>query len=354
MTSAEKWNRIVEYFNRHLNAKEEVVQDVWERILAEFFGYSSLNGEIDIQRTVHTGAANSMEPDIIIKNSSRDLFVVELKRHNMLLDKGMEKQLISYLKQLQNDMGILICNKIYIYDYNYNKSDYEQDRAEIEFEQNNPDGIKFIEMFSKGTFDKATVKEFVRQQTDSAKNAQLIRKELTTDFAIDLLRDYFTLKYDEAGFKQAIKDFDILVTQKTIRPKPVTTGTPIPLRASGSELKSTINKILSKDEAIKLCRSNGLNVSENITFSSRNKRGDMFWANPKTSSLTQDWWLLLNDYCKRVLHVFKIPANSLLVNDIKIRKDTGKIDLQIRCDDDTFQDIRSKRSFARWLVKTIK
>jgi hypothetical protein len=131
-------------------------------------------------------------------------------------------QLLSYLKQLRNNTGILICDKIYIYAYDYSKSDDEQSRAEIEFERGNPDGIKFIEMFSKGTFEEQAVKHFVHKKIESAKNVELIQKEVNSALVTELLRNYFTSKYSEAELEQAMNDFDItIVPKKTILDKPV-------------------------------------------------------------------------------------------------------------------------------------
>jgi len=70
-------------------------------------------------------------------------------------------QLFSYLKQLRNDLGILICDKIYIYNYDYNKSDEEQDRVVIDFSIDNDIGANFVELFSKSAFMKTSVKEFI-------------------------------------------------------------------------------------------------------------------------------------------------------------------------------------------------
>jgi hypothetical protein len=216
MTATEKWNKIVEYHNKHFNAAEQTVQSVWENVFAELFGYSRLEGEIERHRNVQIGSTERVITDIIIKDGDTDLFVIELKQHNLPYIKSMETQLISYLKQLRNNTGILICDKIYIFDYDYNKGDDEQDKAEIVFRQDNSDGIKFIELFSKNTYNNIAVKEFVRRHNESAKKTELIRNELTSELAADLLRDYFTDKYGVEEFEQAVKGFNIIVMPKGV------------------------------------------------------------------------------------------------------------------------------------------
>jgi len=59
------------------------------KIFAEIFGYSSLAGEIEPQRTIRIGSTERVTADIIIKNTATDLFVVELKRHNAPLTQGV-------------------------------------------------------------------------------------------------------------------------------------------------------------------------------------------------------------------------------------------------------------------------
>lgn len=209
MTSKDKWNRIVEYYNKYLNSPEQTIQSVWESIFAELLGYSRLEGEIERHRKIPIGSTERVISDIIISDGNTDLFVVELKQHNLPISNGMELQLLSYLKQLRNNTGLLICNKIYIFDYDYSKRDDEQNRAIIEFKQDNPDGIKFIDLFSKATYEKSAIKEFIKHKVESIMNIKLIRKELSPNLVLNLLRAYFADKYSEAEFEQAIKEYNI-------------------------------------------------------------------------------------------------------------------------------------------------
>jgi len=109
MTAAEKWNKIVEHYNKNINVAEDIVQSIWEKIFAEFFGYSSLVGEIESQRSIQIGSTYKPTADIIIRNGSVDLFVVELKRHDSPFSKKDEEQLLSYLRLLCKNIGVLIC-----------------------------------------------------------------------------------------------------------------------------------------------------------------------------------------------------------------------------------------------------
>jgi hypothetical protein len=128
--------------------------------------------------------------------------------------------------------------------------------------------------------------------------------------------------------------------------------TPTASDATPSISSNTNN--LKKSDAKKLCVANGLNVSGDFTLASKNKAVDIFWANPKIELLLCDWWILLNDFKKRELYVFYVPAHSILANEMKVRGDKhNQIDLRIYYNDKSFEDSRSKIEFAKWLVKTI-
>lgn len=134
MTNIEKWNEIVKLYNNNYDRKEEFIQKLWESIFPEYFDYSRLKNEINTHRSIRLGSTERIIPDIILRKDNKDLFVVELKQFNTQLNYQYERQLFSYLKQIKCNIGILICNKIYIYDYDYTKEDSEQDKYEITFE----------------------------------------------------------------------------------------------------------------------------------------------------------------------------------------------------------------------------
>ena len=146
----EKWNKIVEIVNRNKGSQEQMVQLAWESIFSELFGYSRLDGDIDSQRPVKMGVSTKY-PDIIIKNGNEDLFIVELKRP--ILHEG-QSQLFSYLNQLRMDLGLLICDKLYVYNYDCLSKEGDYSFIEIPFTNDNPNGIKLLDLLCKENFDK--------------------------------------------------------------------------------------------------------------------------------------------------------------------------------------------------------
>lgn len=114
------------------------------------------------------------------------------------------------------------------------------------------------------------------------------------------------------------------------------------------------NGRITKSAATNLFRRNGISTNSNVTFASKNKAGNYYWANPLFEALKQDWYLILNDWIKKELHLFKIPAQSLKESDLLPRADNEeKIDLQIAYNDATYTDGRSKVSFYRFHIQSI-
>ena len=351
MTATEKWNRIVEQYNKNINATEDTVQNTWEKIFAEIFGYSSLAGEIEPQRTIRIGSTERITADIIIKDATTDLFVVELKRHNAPLTQGVEMQLLSYLKQLRNSTGVLICDKIYIYAYDYNKNDNEQDRAEIDFRQGNPDGIEFVEMFSKSMFDEQNVKEFVYQKIESIKSVELIKSELTSELTVGLLRTYFAEKYGEAAFEQAISGLDVIIAPSSTLSS-VFVPSNVPTIQGSQQKKHRIRR----SEAHRICAENGIQYDINDSnYANRFIGRDTYNIDPPIKRLLENWWMLLADPMNKKLHVFNIGANELPKEKIKFRENGPQnFLLRIKCDDESFEDVNSRIQFKPWLVRTIE
>ena len=110
---------------------------------------------------------------------------------------------------------------------------------------------------------------------------------------------------------------------------------------------------IAKADALSLLKASGLEISGKITFASKNETVDAYWANPNISCIYNDWWLILNDWKNTTLYAFSIPANSIKKEKLKF-KNPKQIDIQIRYDDSSFQDNRSKIYFHEWLVKSKK
>ena len=203
------WNEIVSEYNDNLNCKEEIVQKTWEVLFKLCFGYSKL--EIESQRSVKMGVMTK-RADIVITNGVEDLFVIELKRH--VLHEGQE-QLFSYLNQLKIDLGILVCDKLYIYDFDYTAKENSYSVLEIPFIQDNPNGSRFVELFSKDNFDKQKIKDFIKECNENKDIVNEIKNEITSNLASELLKKYFKEKYTEIDIDKILAEYTVSVSKKS-------------------------------------------------------------------------------------------------------------------------------------------
>lgn len=345
MDAKQKWNRIVALHKQYYKSPETTIQNVWENICVEILGFSRLEGEVDRHRNIYLGSTERVIPDVIVKDSKKDLFVIELKLHNAVFEDGMRRQLFSYLKQLKLNVGVLVCEKLYIYGYDYSKQDNEQLCVEIPFEEDYADGEKFVEMFSKVGFSEGSVQKYVYEKNEFNLNVKTMSQKITADFVRALIFEHFNKTYTEDEIKAVLDGVSIEINKKAtdifIPPKP-------------SVLPVDPIDRMDKEKAYFLLRRNAVQITKPFTFASLNKNGSIYWANPPVSVLTEDWWIVLNDSKKRELHYLFIPKNQFSQSQFRIRQDKNAIDFQVTYGSSTFVECRSKVAFLPFVKGTVK
>lgn len=320
------WNKIVEYFEDNRNSEEKIIQHDWEKLFREF-GYEKT--EIDSQRSIQLGSTERGKPDIILRNGTEDLFVVELKRHT--LHDGKE-QLFSYLNQLKMNLGIVVCDNLYLYDYDFTQKNCYS-KVEIPFEKENLDGAKFVELFSKNNFNKQKISDFIKSKCNSQSNIAKIKSEISSELIKDLLKKHFKAEYSvsDEDFEEAYSEMNISVgTQninfaqtlshvtKTIPPvvksngktSVIIKGVTIPLYRTSNQsvqdfIKQTLhillgNNLLSADEILNLqdfsyCKRT-FNLQfplfvKNVQDTSDNKNHSRYWSQKIVGFyVCSQWW----------------------------------------------------------------
>lgn len=261
MQPIDSWNKIVSQYNKIRNNKEDVVQASWELIFSTLFNYS--DSEIDSQRPVQMGSTPKY-PDIIIKNQNEDLYVVELKQ--LTLHKGQE-QLISYLNQLKVNIGVLVCNNLYIYDFDYTAKENAYSVLEIPFVPDNPNGSRFVELFSKGNFDKQKIKDFIRE-SNAAKNAiSEIKSELTSSLVSKLVEKYLLEKYPSVDVRTILTDYVFSISPKnTNYLKLQDNDSNVVITNSSNEIFLYNNQVLGKGRFVLNVVSDYIRNHPNITY----------------------------------------------------------------------------------------
>ena len=206
----EQWNLIVKHYKREGNALEAKIESDWIDMLVEIFGYKKLLGEIDVHRSIQIGSTERATPDVIVRSSDKDLFLIEFKRYTSLFNEKMEAQLKSYLDLLHLSIGIIICQKIYVYSY----KDGKLKKCEIEFYENNKNGEEFLELFKRGNFTKEKVEEYVDSYKNVDTEVEEILKELTAPGVKEILKRHFVAKpYSDEAIEKAFEKRTIIVTR---------------------------------------------------------------------------------------------------------------------------------------------
>lgn len=351
MNYKEIWNKIVDLFQANKNAEEFKLQNLWEVIFKELFNYSSLNNEIDTHRSIHLGSFNRVIPDIILRKNNKDIAVIEIKR-NMQLTDNYKNQLFSYLKQLKVNVGVLICNKIYLYLYDYTKADVEQKKFVIDFFKDNTNGEKFVQLFNKFEFSIDNIKAFLNEHTKLDDEYKEIKKIINSAFIVDLIKNYcLDNGYNETSISKFLNEIEITIKNKNTENIIQENYNYINNYQNKEITKENLEKI-GKNNAISLCNKNGIKVTNhNSTYAALN--GEIYPANADPRHLREDWYLLLDDCYNKKLHVFKIPANSLLSSRLAYRSDKGQIVLMInRSFVDVHRQERIENRFAEFKIAT--
>lgn len=210
----ENWNLLVAQHSEFYNKPECKIQELWENYFSEIFGFKKIRNEIDSQRKLHIGSTDREIPDIILKNGTKDLFIVELKQYSLSKNDDFEKQLLNYMSHtdLRLSIGILVCEKIYLYFYNH--SDNKNDCLEIPFEKDNGLGIKFMELFNKNNFDAEKARDFIQSESKNKNDAAKIKKEISEELVKNLLTEHFIKTYSKEVVESALKCFSFICSER--------------------------------------------------------------------------------------------------------------------------------------------
>ena len=341
MDAKDKWKIIAADYAQMRLAGENAVQAKWELYCSELLGYSRLRQEIRPQERMRLGSHDRLIADIAIHVDSDLKFIFELKKYNKTLDQGIEEQLISYLKQSNCEVGVLIYDHVCVVVYDYAKNKAKS--LEIEFTANNSDGIEFIRHFQKHDFDRNSIEKWIDDKCQHAESIKMIQSELDengTTLIQELLITHYRKSFSENEILEAIKSYEIKCTRRHTIPPAQPTLPP----------EQVFQTNITRTQARELFKKNGYTIHPNYTWASKNSTLDVYWANPDISFLENNWSLVLNDRLNRTLYLFDIGANSIARGELKERKDRNDINLNIIYGDEQFRDRDTKFSFRRFLT----
>lgn len=219
MTNSNIWNELVELVRENERRDERIIQNDWEKmILRQYLGFNK--SEIDSQRRLRIGATDK-KIDIMLKKDDDEICVIELKQHCFSKNDGGQAQLFSYLNQLKKiKLGVLVCDKLYVYNFDYKLDDDEQVFVEIPFEENNENGLSFVRLFLRQTLNLDEIVSWVNEKDRERRNIERqrdrerkiideIKAKITEELKRNLLKDYFVCKlnFNESLFDKAYQEY---------------------------------------------------------------------------------------------------------------------------------------------------
>ena len=230
--NTEKWNEIS--FLLSESTQEDVRENDFEQNVIQalrVLDWKAFLGDFQIRPQVQLGSSRWITPDFVINSSDKkNLFVIEIKNPNLPLKTEFQQQLFSYMRQLRLQYGILIGEVIQIfYDGDLTDQDDPVLLDTIEFERDSLKGKKFVELFSKESFNydslEAYTKNSLKKISRRADQRVLQQKILSQDFKkrlLNLIKEDFLNDYDAELIDKVLQEITISInshSQKLVQPE---------------------------------------------------------------------------------------------------------------------------------------
>ncbi len=191
----------------------------------EKLGWSRYVQEIVLKQKIRIGSCNRIIPDIIVTRlDNSEAFVIEVKRPSIdIRNQSHQDQLLSYMRQLKLDFGLLIGNKIELYyDGKFNQTDDPALLIEIDISKTDANGLIFVEMFKKELFSYQSLEVFAKNKLEEialkAKKEKLKEKLNSTDYQNRIMQliigDLEEEKFNMKTIEEVLKEFTISVREK--------------------------------------------------------------------------------------------------------------------------------------------
>ena len=174
------WNEIC--FELRACIQNNVLEKEYENAVCNclvLLGWKKFKGEIVTQYPVQAGHENKYA-DIVVLQDNVEQFVIEIKRPSHILQENDERQLFSYMRLLKHQVifGLYVGDKIRLYYDDTTSQQLPEQVFSVDIEENNADGIKFIELFSKDSFNVESLTDFCKEQRKVFQERKQIQDEV--------------------------------------------------------------------------------------------------------------------------------------------------------------------------------
>lgn len=198
------WNEIC--FNLKQCFQNHVLEKEYENAVIHcmaLLGWKKSRGEIQSQCPVQTGHEKKYA-DVVILQDGIEQFVIEMKRPDHVLSKEDELQLFSYMRLLNHQVsfGLYIGEKICLYFDDVNLPDRPEQVFSVDIVEDNPGGLKFVELFSKESFSINALSDFCKKQKSIMVEQKQMQEEverLIKDRDGSIFKELLKKKYLEDG-----------------------------------------------------------------------------------------------------------------------------------------------------------
>ena len=195
-----KWNDIAIVLQDCQSGKI-LERDYQPKVEEQFklLGWSVYYGCIESKPELET-ANTSIFPDIVLKKNGRRVLPVELKRPTNRLKIKNERQLFSYMKQLELRVGLYIGEKIKLYYNAPDDGDAPHPILTTGFEADSVEGILLCDLLSYEQFDMSKLEVFCKQRLQQHRYEKSLKEEFELRFSPEegpqflrqLIKDYFS------------------------------------------------------------------------------------------------------------------------------------------------------------------
>ena len=221
----EKWNELCFILSKSISPN--LSETVFEQKVIQVFeklGWSYFKGEISVQESIQIGSSSKITPDIIIKSNETNLFVIDVKKPSVdLKNPSHQKQLLSYMRMLRLNFGMLIGNEIRIFaDGSLVGSNQSELLEIISFKVDSSNGLNFINLFQKETFNNDNIENYIQQKIETIKENQTIenlKNEITkaeySKYLKNELKNKLLIEHNESIVEKVLENFKIKIYNST-------------------------------------------------------------------------------------------------------------------------------------------
>ena len=195
-----RWNDIAIVLQNCQSGKI-LEKDYQPKIEEQFklLGWSVYYGCIESKPELET-ANTSIFPDIVLKKDGRRVLPIEIKRPSNRLKKKNERQLFSYMRQLELRVGLYIGEKMQLYFNAPDDSDAPHSILSTGLEPESEEGILLCNLLSFEHFDLSKLEEFCAERLQKQRYERKIKEEFELRFSPEegpqfirqLIKDYYS------------------------------------------------------------------------------------------------------------------------------------------------------------------